>query len=336
MLDVITFGSATQDVYVKSRKFLPVLGRKFTTGKGICLTLGSKIEVEDIFLGSGGGGTNTAATFASQGLKVAFCGQIGDDHFGNLIGAEMKELKIGREFVLKTKNKLTNTSVFLVFPGKDRTILVYRGASDDLEKSDIPWQKIKKTRWFYLAPFSGKLANLTEDLVSFAHKAGIKVAWNPGYNQLKFKPSVLRRILKKVDILILNQEEASLLAKIPFQREKDIFERIDEMMGGIAIMTKGEEGVVVSDGRYLYRAPALKSEFVDATGAGDAFGSGFVAGIIEKNNVSFAIQLAMANSSSCIGRWGAKEGLLKKNQKWPKVKIIKEPCSENGLCQTKL
>jgi ribokinase len=336
MLDVITFGSATQDIYVKSGKFLPVLGKKFTTGKGICLTLGSKIKVDDIFLGFGGGGTNAAATFANQGLKVAFCGQVGEDCFGGQMDAEMKKLKIGTDLVLGTKNKLTNTSVFLVFPGKDRTILVYRGASDDLEKSDIPWQKIKKARWFYLAPFSGKLANLTEDLVNFAHKAGIKVAWNPGYNQLKFKPSVLQRILDKIDILILNQEEASLLAKVPFQKEKEIFERIDEMMKGIAIMTKGGQGAVVSDGRYLYRAPSLKSKFVDATGAGDAFGSGFVAGMIKKNDVTFAIQLAMANSSSCVGQWGAKNGLLKKNQKWPRVKITKESCLETGLCQTKI
>jgi sugar/nucleoside kinase (ribokinase family) len=336
MLDVITFGSATQDIYVKSGKFLPVLGRKFTTGKGICLTLGSKIKVDDIFLGFGGGGTNAAATFANQGLKVAFCGQVGKDCFGGQMDDEMKKLKIGTDLVLGTKSKLTNTSVFLVFPGKDRTILVYRGASDDLEKSDIPWQKIKKARWFYLAPFSGKLASLTEELVNFAHKAGIRVAWNPGYNQLKFKPSVLQRILDKIDILILNQEEASLLAKVPFQKEKDIFERIDEMMKGIAIMTKGGQGAVVSDGRYLYRAPSLKSRFVDATGAGDAFGSGFVAGMIKKNSVTFAIQLAMANSSSCVGQWGAKNGLLKKNQKWPRVKITKELCLETGLCQTKI
>lgn len=336
MLDVITFGSATQDIYVKSRKFLPVLGKKFTTGKGICLTLGSKIEVEDISLGSGGGGTNAAATFVSQGLKVAFCGQVGNDCFGNLMLAEMKGLGIGTELVSMTDKKLTNTSVFLVFPGKDRTILVYRGASDEVEDKDIPWQKIKKTKWFYLAPFSGKLSGLTEDLVNFAYKSGIKIAWNPGYNQLKFGQSVLRRILRKVDVLILNQEEASLLTKIPFQKEKEIFEKIDEMTEGIAVMTKGGKGVVVSDGEYLYRAKALNYKLVDATGCGDAFGSGFVAGMMEKNDVSFAIQLAMANSGFCITEWGAKKGLLRKGQKWPKVKISKESCSSNSLCKVKI
>ncbi len=334
MYDIITFGSATQDIYVKSKKFLPISGKNFTTGQGICLGLGSKIEVEDIFLSSGGGGTNTAATFAKQGLKVAFCGQIGEDCFGDLIIAEMNKLKIATEFILKTKNKPTNTSVFLVYPSRDRTILVYRGASDDLAKKNIPWQKLK-SEWFYLAPFSGKLAKLTEELVNFAQRFKIKVAWNPGYDQLKFSRFILERILKKIDILILNREEASLLAKIPFQKEKEIFQKIDKMTKGIVIITKGGGGAIVSDGKYLYRASSLSVKFVDSTGAGDAFGSGFVAGMIEKNDITFAIQLAMVNSGFCVGEWGAKKGLLRKGQKWPKIKVVKDSCLKNDLCQVK-
>ena len=101
-------------------------------------------------------------------------------------------------------------------------------------------------------------------------------------------------------------------------------------------MTKGKEGVVVSNGEYLYRAGSLGLKMVDGTGAGDAFGSGFVSGIIEKNGIVFAIQLAMANSSNAITKWGAKEGLLKKGQKWQKVKAVKELCLENELCQIKI
>jgi len=351
MFDVITFGSATQDIYLKSKKFRPVSGKNFITGQGVCLTLGSKIGIEDISFFSGGGGTNAAATFAKQGFKVAYCGMIGSDCFGNSIIEELEKLKIDTGFVRKTDKKPTNLSFFLAYPGEDRTILVYRGASDILSKKDIPWSKIKNTRWFYLAPFSGQLANLTEDLVNFAKKNKIKVALNPGYNQLTLPPKTLERILSQVDVLILNKEEASLLAKIPYQKETEIFRKIDKLCPGIAIMTKGKEGVVVSDGKHLHRAKSLGLKGVDGTGAGDAFGSGFVSGIIQKvkedkssfppsaspsaNNITFAIQLAMANSSFAITKWGAKEGLLAKNQKWRKVKVTKEKCRINGFCQEK-
>ncbi|MEK7503855.1 MAG: carbohydrate kinase family protein [Patescibacteria group bacterium] len=326
MFDIITFGSASQDIYLESEKFLPVLSKDFNTGKGIHLSMGSKIEVRESFLASGGGGTNAAATFANQGFKVAYCGMIGDDSLGGLVIKELKKYGIDTSLIKKTKKMLTNISVILMQSGNDRVILVYRGASDFLDKKDILWDKIKKTKWLYLAPFAGKLTGVTEELVAFAKKNNIKVAFNPGYNQLTLPKKVLHNILSKIDVLILNQEEASFLTNIPYQKENEIFKKIDELSPGIAIMTKGKEGAVVSDGKYLYCAKSLGMKLVDGTGAGDAFGSGFVSGLIQKNDVVYAIQLAMANSSFAIAKIGAKEGLLRKNQSWPKIKVFKETC----------
>jgi sugar/nucleoside kinase (ribokinase family) len=325
MYDVITFGSATQDIYVKSKKFMPVLGEKFSTGKGICLSLGSKVEVEDIFLSSGGGGTNTAATFAEQGFKVAFYGQIGKDYFGDLVLSEMERLKISREFISRTEKKTTNTSVFLLYPGKDRTILVYRGASDNFSNKNLFTKKVM-AKWFYLAPFSGKLAGLTEEIVLYAEKIKAKVAWNPGYDQLKFNEKKLKRILNKIDILILNKEEASRLTSISQEKEKEIFSKIGKMTKNkIVIITKGAQGASISDGKFLYKVPASPAKLIDSTGAGDAFGSGFVCGIMKREkDIVFAAQIASANSSSVIKEFGAKKGLLPKNKNWPKVEILKE------------
>lgn len=322
--DVITFGSATQDIYVKSKKFISLAGEKFSTGKGICLALGSKMEVEDIFLSSGGGGTNAAATFAAQGLKVAFCGQVGKDYFGDLVLAEMERLKIDRKFVLRSEKKTTNTSVFLLYPGKDRTILVYRGASDDLSKKDFFPEEIS-ARWFYLAPFSGKLAGLTEEIISRGKKLGAKIAWNPGYDQLKFSRQKLERILKKIDVLLLNQEEASRLTGISRKKEKEIWQEINKIAGEkIVIITKGSLGAVILSGESLYRVPAFPAKLIDSTGAGDAFGSGFVSGMIEKNDIIYAARIAVANSGKVIEKFGAKQGLLVKSQQWRQVKILKE------------
>lgn len=323
--DIITFGSASQDIYLKSKKFLPVLSDSFATGNGICLPLGSKVEAEDIFLSSGGGGTNTAATFAKQGYKVAYCGMVGQDALGTNVIEELKKFKVDCSLVKTNKNKPTNISIFLTYPRKDRTILVYRGASDLLAEKDIPWIKLKNTKWFYLAPFGGKLTHLTDKLVNFAKDNNIKVAFNPGYNQLTLPGKVLKDILQKTDVLILNREEASLLTKIPYQREKEIFEKIDKMTKGIAIMTKGGEGVTVSDGNRRFSAKSLAMslnwKIVDSTGAGDAFGSGFVSGLMQTGKIEYSIQLAMANASFNMLKWGAKDGLLSKNQKWPKIKV---------------
>ena len=155
MFDIITFGSATQDIIVKPKK-LTVLkyGGDFSNSQGLCFPLGSKVEVEDIKFNSGGGGTNTAATFVKQGFKTAFCGTVGDDIAGKEIIDELKKLKINASFILKTNKKLTNHSIVILNNGQDRTILTYRGAAELMGENDIPWNKLK-TKWIYAAPLSG-------------------------------------------------------------------------------------------------------------------------------------------------------------------------------------
>jgi len=319
MFDVITFGSATQDIFIRPKNFRVINKKEFITNQGICFSLGLKIDIKDFFISSGGGGTNTAVTFANQGLKVAYCGKVGNDLAGEKIIEELKKFKIETSFVFKTK-KLTNHSIILSIPKKDRTVLIYRGASGFLEKKDIPWSKLK-TKWFYLAPLSEKLCHLFEPLVNFAQKNKIKVAVNPGNSQLLLPKQTLKRILKKIDILILNQEEASFLTKIPYEKEKEIFKKIDEICPTISIMTKGSEGVIVSDGKYLYQAFTLKSKVIDKTGAGDSFSAGFVAKFIKTQNIIESIHLGIANATSCLKKWGAKQGLLKENSQYQKVKV---------------
>jgi len=334
-MNIITFGSATWDIFMRTKEFRVVKNKKFATGKGICLGSGSKIDIEDINFSSGGGGTNTAATFAKQGFNPSYCGMVGNDLLGGKIIEELNKLGIKTQLIVKTGIKATNTSVVLNPNKEDRTILVYRGASELLSRNDISWSMLKKAKWFYLAPFSGLLADLSDDIVNFAHDNEIKVAFNPGTSQLSLSSGALKKIIKKVDVLILNQEEASLLTCIPFKKEKEIFKSIDGICPGIAVMTKGEQGVVVSDGKYLYGADALKTKIIDRTGAGDSFSAGFVSGLIKKDSIEYAIQLGIANAAACISEWGAKNRLLDKNEKFKKVRVDKEQCSKNGLCKTK-
>jgi ribokinase len=335
MYDIITFGSAAQDIHIKSKLFKILKDEKdFATGEGLCLALGSKIDVEDVIFLSGGGGTNTAATFAKQGFRTAFCGGIGVDISGLEIIREIRRLRIDARFVIKKKEKHTNTSVIISNTGEDRTILVYRGASDSITVKDIPWRKIRKTRWFYLAPLAGSLCDIFGELVNFAKENKIKVAINPSMQQLSLPPEQLKSILQKADILFLNQEEASYLTKIPFQQEADIFKKIDEMCPGVAVMTKGGEGAVASDGKYLYSIkPNPDRKIVDTTGAGDAFASGFLSDYIRHNgDIEKSIQFGLANSEANLAEIGAKTGLLEKNSKFVRVSVSKEECGKNNLC----
>jgi sugar/nucleoside kinase (ribokinase family) len=323
MYDIITFGSAAQDIYAKSNAFKILEDKNFIAGKGICLPLGSKVDTENIVLATGGGGTNTAATFVKQGLKTAICCAIGVDVAGLEIVRELKHLRIDTRFLIKKKERQTNQSIIISNSEHEHTILVFRGASDLVNEKDINWRKIRKTKWFYLAPLTGNFAEIFEKIVSFGFENKIKIAVNPSKQQLSMPAEDLKRILAKVNVLFLNKEEASFLTKIPFDQEKEIFNKIDEICPGIVVMTKGADGVVVSDGKSIYSAmPDPSRKIVDTTGAGDSFAAGFLSSYIRFNcDIVRAIQFGLANSAANLSEIGAKTGLLDKKSDFKRVEV---------------
>jgi len=328
MFNIITFGSATIDTFLKlSDKDYRILREsRFSSGKALCLPLGSKILIDDLEISSGGGGTNTACTFSKQGFKVNYIGKVGNDKRGEELIEELKKNKIGTQFVKKDKNYPTAFSLILSSSIGERTALIYRGACHFMKGSDIPWGKLKKAKWFYLAPLSGKSSQIFASLVKFAKKNNIKIAANLGNSQINLGQRVLKPILSQLDVLILNKEEASLLTKILPKNEKEMIKKLSLLTKGIVVITRGKKGSMVSDGKYIFEAGIPQISAVEATGAGDAYGSGFLSGLLEKNNIEYAIQLATANSTSCTQKIGAKNGLLQKGKLglWPRVKVRKK------------
>ncbi|MFH0852004.1 MAG: carbohydrate kinase family protein [bacterium] len=330
MFDIITFGSATRDMFVISKNFKTIRSDDFATGKGVCAPSGSKIYVEDVVFETGGGGTNAAVTFVLQGLKTAYVGKVGDDTGGNAILEELKKFGVNSGFVTKDKRSKTAYSIVLSVPGGERTILVYQGACHNLTKEEISWAELKKTKWFYISGLSGKSAELFEPLINFAYENGIKIAVNPGEAQLNLGIDRLEPLLNKIDVFILNKEEAAKLTCLPYNSEKEIFKRLDVWIKGVAVMSKGHEGVMVSDGRNIYTAGIPRSGLVDRTGSGDAFGSGFLSGLLQRGDwkkdssaIEYAVQLGTANATGTVQNLGAKTGLLKKGEwgPWERVEV---------------
>ena len=307
--DIITFGSASEDIFISSKEFFK---------KKLCFPIGEKIEIDKILIKTGGGGTNTAATFSLQGFKTAYCGCVGKDYAGFLVLMDLKRFGICADFVETFENKTTNHSVILSEKEKGRVILVYRDASRYLPQN-FDLEKLK-SKWYYLAPLSGQFAKNTLKIIKFAKKNKIRVAINPSKEQIVILKNKIEKWIGLVDVLIVNENEAKLLFG-RYRSEKSLFKKLKREIRGYLIITKGKKGSVVFDGKNIFQAGIVKTKVEDRTGAGDAYGAGFVAGLIKTNDPIFAIQLATANSAACLKQWGAKEGLLKKNQIFSKAKI---------------
>jgi sugar/nucleoside kinase (ribokinase family) len=189
--------------------------------------------------------------------------------------------------------------------------LVYRGAAEKILRNEAPIKKLS-ARWVYIVP--GRIDfQTTQSVISAFKKKGAMIAMNPSKYYIE-NTEKLKRILREVNVVILNREEASYLTGVDYGNTRKIFKKFDELIEGIAIMTDGRQGSWASDGRYIYRAGIFsEKKLVDRTGAGDAFGSGFVAGLMRKKDIHFALRLATANAASVVEHIGAQGGILRKN-----------------------
>ena len=319
MFDVITFGSATKDIFLSVKESLVTQGEEFATGEGVCFSLGSKINAEKMYFTSGGGGTNTAVTLAKQGLVVAYCGKVGNDGVGKNILKDLQDYGVDTRLVSLTKEKFTNHSVVLDVPGKDRTIFVYRGASDLFTEEDVSFTDLRAS-WFYLAPFSRSSVPLFHRLIENAVSRNIKLMVNPSKIQLKNKN--FKNILSDVSVLLLNMEEASLLTGLSYEKKDEIVEKLADLVKDVVLITQGVDGVVGHSKGVYYRGKPVYPDAVDRTGAGDSFGSGFLSEFIRTGDVKKGIQFGIANSTACLQKQGAKHGLLKKGESYPQNPVI--------------
>ena len=310
-MDVITIGSATKDAYFRS-KYDIINSKKIRTGVGLCVPFGSKIELDEVMFETGGGATNTAVGFSRMGLKTACICKIGEDSPGKHVLYDLKDEKVNTTFTIKVKTKKhqckTGYSAILEHNNGERTILMDRGLNSSISIKDIKLSKLN-TKWLYLAPLSGDSEKIIEPLIKYAKKKKIKVAINPSGHWLKKR----RSILKLADVVIMNQEEASIYTNTNYNQTKKIFEKLCKLPG-IVVMTRGNKGCFVCDHDQVFQEEIFQSPVTDTLGAGDSFGCGFVSGLIKGLNIPDCIELGSLNATSVLQHVGAKKGLLKYSQ----------------------
>jgi ribokinase len=315
MYDVITVGSALSDIFVDTGLKAMRKGER----KLIAYPVGFKIAVKNIKFSIGGGGTNTAVGFSRMGLKTAFLGKIGNDESANEILKLLKKEKI--DFIGKQEKSVSGHSIILDSFEHNRTILTYKGPSDNLKMSDVKLNKLK-TKWIYLASSMKQTLETQKKLAIYARKNKIKVAFNPSEYEVKLGIEKLKPILTKTNLLIFNRDEAEILTKqktIP-----KIFKKLNSLgITTICITNREHEIYTYHEGK-TYKIIPKKVKPVEMTGAGDSFACGFLSGLIKENDINFAMKVGLVNSQSVIRHYGAKNKLLTWREVLKKVKKPKK------------
>ena len=298
MFDIISIGAGTVDIFVKSNDLIlkdNLLG----------VTASSKNEISDALICSGGGATNSSTSFARLGLKSACVSLIGNDPLSLIVLNELRENHVDPSLIIQDSNN-TDFSVILVAQDGSRSVLTNRGGSS-LSGDTVSWDNISQTEWFYISSLEGNL-NFLEQLIGFAQERSIKIALNPGNRELA-NLARLRPLLSHVDFLLLNKTESETLVETTISDDK-FWEKLASFGAKISAVTNGRDGAYILSPNGKLFSPIINTQPVDETGAGDSFGSAFIAGQFYHLSLQDSLFWAIKNSASVVSYLGAKPGLL--------------------------
>jgi len=124
------------------------------------------------------------------------------------------------------------------------------------------------------------------------------------------KKAELLQLLKRVDVLIINDSEARLLAQEPnlIKASKMIMDLGPQTL----IIKKGEHGAMLFSDETIFSAPAYPMEMIyDPTGAGDSFAGGFTGYLfktrdLSPNNLKCAVIYGSSMASFCVEKFSTK------------------------------
>jgi len=270
------------------------------------LGFGEKIAVNGVEFAIGGNAGNFAVGLARLGRKTALLGAVGDGWTDKraveILAGEGVEIKYVQE-----KPGQMGFGVVIGYLG-ERTILSYYSHS----VNEWPEDPELDAEWVYITSMGKGYEPFYQKAVEWAKVHNARIGFNPGTRQIKAGLEPLRYVYAATEVLFVNKEEAAEVLGMQDQATevKELLKRLHETGPKVVIITDGMGGSFAYDGNKFLHTPIVEAPVVERTGAGDAFGSGFLAAHMQGKPIAEAMKWGTVNSASVLGFVGPQAGLL--------------------------
>jgi ribokinase len=265
--------------------------------------LGETVAGKEVLYFPGGKGANQAVAASKLGAATTLIGRLGKDAFGRDLRAFLADQGIDLCLVRDTADAHTGTAI-ITLANAENTIVVVPGANDLVTPDDFASAVLGEDD-IAVSQFEIPQATISA-LFRRARAAGASTMLNPAPAR-----ALDAELLDLVDILVLNETELALLARVTLSgsdddtRFADAARSLQRREDQIICVTLGERGLVaLVDGKPLI-IPGRKVEAVDSTGAGDCFVGALAARLADNQPVRSALEYANVAASICVQRLGA-------------------------------
>ena len=272
---------------------------------------GQLLTVDSMPTKAGGCAANVAIDLVKQGVAVEVIGCVGRDASAAALCRSLEQDRVGCRHLVYTDGLPTSRTVVLLVEGQDRRYIHLFGANRAFTIAHIERDWVARLKIFYLGGLGVmpgiKAAELLE-LLTFCRAKGVTTVVDVVIPQHFSALDELRSLLPHVDYFLPNADEARLItgATDPLAQLR-AFHHIG---ANTVIITQGNAGAVASRGKEFWRCGAYPVHLLDPSGAGDAFASGLVTGILREWDLPRALRYASALGASATRAIGTTDGVF--------------------------
>jgi sugar/nucleoside kinase (ribokinase family) len=264
---------------------------------------------------SGGSAANTIHGLANLGIFTAFLGKTGKDNWGDFFRKDM-ELRNIIPHLLHSENE-SGRAIALISPDSERTFATFLGAAVELSAEDIPEDLFSGYNHFYVEGYLVQNQTLIKEALKRAKNNGLTVSLDlASFNVVQDNLEFLREMVETyVDILFANEEEAVAFTQGLKDEEALLWMGL---MCDTVILKKGEKGSLIKHFDDVVEVPAVKTNPIDTTGAGDLYSAGFLYGMIHSLPLEKCGQIGSLLAANVIEVIGPKMD----EERWHKIREI--------------
>jgi sugar/nucleoside kinase (ribokinase family) len=276
---------------------------------------GELVAVDAIRTKPGGCAANVAIDLRKQDLAADLVGCIGQDAAGETLLKELCAAQVNCDQVVYSSKYPTSETVILLVEGEDRRYLHTFGANRALTVNHIDRDWLVQLKVFYLGGLFAMPGIVTDELLAlllFCHEQKVVTVIDVVLPRDFDRTAEMRKLLPYVDWFLPNDAEAAALTG-----QTDPLKAIRVFQGWGAnglVVTLGERGAVGAVADECWRCDAYPWRTVDPSGAGDAFASGLITGIVNDWAIAQSLIYASALGASATGTVGTTDGVFTKEE----------------------
>ncbi len=260
--DIIALGELNVDLILNQIEGEPEIGKeKFA--KQMTLTLGSSTAI-------------FAANAAALGAKVAFCGMIGNDSFGDLVEQSLQKKGVDTRYLIRQDKYATGATICMSYD-EDRANLTYQGAMDFMSLEDINPEIFKTTKHIHISSIymqSGVKRDLVK-ILELCKENGVTTSLDSQWDPAEKWDLDYKTVLPLVTVFMPNETELKFLTQS--QTLDEAIEKIRPYINAAVIKCGSRGSLLMRQGKQdRVQKALLNKNVVDCIGAGDSFNSGFI------------------------------------------------------------